>query len=179
MIFTRALDSLQEGSFALAQRQSAAGAGRNSKYVFALPARYNYAFPAGYKVEAILERDPSSLARSELSFEENLKQIDNFFPCATIKLSRKIVRGEVAQLVRVLRSHRRGQRFESALPHHLLLKTCTGCVSFSFIKPNLYINRRDLTMRALVIYSTATAVIKRQLESLPQPSKPTTGRYSC
>ena len=33
--------------------------GRNSRYVFALPARYNYAFPAGYEeVEAILQSNP-------------------------------------------------------------------------------------------------------------------------
>ena len=33
--------------------------GRNSKYVFALPARYNYAFPTGYQeVEKILEGHP-------------------------------------------------------------------------------------------------------------------------
>ncbi|MGI5840036.1 MAG: copper amine oxidase N-terminal domain-containing protein [bacterium] len=33
--------------------------GRNSKYVFALPARYNYAFPAGYEeVAEILASDP-------------------------------------------------------------------------------------------------------------------------
>lgn len=33
--------------------------GRNSRYVFALPARYNYAFPAGYEeVEKILAGDP-------------------------------------------------------------------------------------------------------------------------
>jgi hypothetical protein len=33
--------------------------GRNSKYVFALPARYNYAFPTGYEeVEKILESNP-------------------------------------------------------------------------------------------------------------------------
>ena len=32
---------------------------RNSKYVFALPARYNFAFPEGYEeVEAILETNP-------------------------------------------------------------------------------------------------------------------------
>ena len=31
----------------------------NSKYVFALPARYNYAFPKGYEeVEKILEGNP-------------------------------------------------------------------------------------------------------------------------
>lgn len=33
--------------------------GRNAKYVFALPARYNYAFPEGYEeVEKILENKP-------------------------------------------------------------------------------------------------------------------------
>jgi len=32
---------------------------RNTKCVFALPARYNYAFPAGYEeVEEILENNP-------------------------------------------------------------------------------------------------------------------------
>lgn len=33
--------------------------GRNNKYVFALPARYNFAFPTGYEeVERILEGNP-------------------------------------------------------------------------------------------------------------------------
>lgn len=33
--------------------------GRNAAYVFALPARYNYAFPAGYQeVEQILQGNP-------------------------------------------------------------------------------------------------------------------------
>jgi len=33
--------------------------GRNAQYVFALPARYNYAFPAGYEeVETILANNP-------------------------------------------------------------------------------------------------------------------------
>jgi hypothetical protein len=33
--------------------------GRNSRYVFALPARYNYAYPDGYKeVEEIIEKKP-------------------------------------------------------------------------------------------------------------------------
>lgn len=32
---------------------------RNSRFVFALPARYNYAFPTGYEeVEKILESSP-------------------------------------------------------------------------------------------------------------------------
>jgi hypothetical protein len=33
--------------------------GRNSKYVFALPARYNFAFPVGFEeVETILQKKP-------------------------------------------------------------------------------------------------------------------------
>ena len=33
--------------------------GRNSRYVFALPARYNFAFPTGYQeVEKILKSNP-------------------------------------------------------------------------------------------------------------------------
>ena len=33
--------------------------GENSKYVFALPARYNFAFPAGYEeVDKIMEGKP-------------------------------------------------------------------------------------------------------------------------
>ena len=33
--------------------------GRNSKYVFALPARYNFAFPVGFEeVEKIIENKP-------------------------------------------------------------------------------------------------------------------------
>lgn len=36
--------------------------GRNRKYVFALPARYNFAFPTGFEeVERILEREPLEL----------------------------------------------------------------------------------------------------------------------
>lgn len=35
--------------------------GRDSRYVFALPARYNYAFPAGYEeLEKIISRNPIS-----------------------------------------------------------------------------------------------------------------------
>ena len=61
MIFTKELwDSLQEGKLRIgAAPIPPRELGRNSKYVFALPARYNYAFPAGYQeVEAILERAP-------------------------------------------------------------------------------------------------------------------------
>jgi hypothetical protein len=35
--------------------------GRNAKYIFALPARYNFAFPAGFEeVEKIIESKPLS-----------------------------------------------------------------------------------------------------------------------
>lgn len=40
--------------------------GRNAKYVFALPARYNYAFPAGFEeVEEILKNDPLKPTEAE------------------------------------------------------------------------------------------------------------------
>lgn len=40
--------------------------GRNSKYVFALPARYNFAFPKGYEeVEDILNGNPLQAAEEE------------------------------------------------------------------------------------------------------------------
>jgi hypothetical protein len=39
--------------------------GRNEQYVFALPARYNYAFPTGYEeVENILEGNPLQIAHN-------------------------------------------------------------------------------------------------------------------
>jgi hypothetical protein len=61
MIFTHAQwNSLQKGKFSV----GAAPVGpteieRSRSYVFALPARYNYAFPTGYEeVERILEGNP-------------------------------------------------------------------------------------------------------------------------
>ena len=52
-------DKMQEGEFHIgAAPMSPKELGRNSKYVFALPARYNYAFPTGYEeVEEILGKD--------------------------------------------------------------------------------------------------------------------------
>ena len=61
MIFTiDQWDSLQQEKFHIgAAPMSPRELGRNSKYVFALPARYNYAFPAGYEeVDKILEGNP-------------------------------------------------------------------------------------------------------------------------
>ena len=61
MIFTLdQWDSLQKGSFHVgAAPINPTELGRNTGYVFALPARYNYAFPAGYEeVEEILKNNP-------------------------------------------------------------------------------------------------------------------------
>lgn len=61
MIFTLAQwDALQADGFHIgAAPMNPSELGRNSKYVFALPARYNYAFPTGYEeVEDILEGKP-------------------------------------------------------------------------------------------------------------------------
>ena len=61
MIFTLAQwNALQQGKFHIgAAPIGPSELGRNSKYVFALPARYNYAFPTGYQeVENILNGKP-------------------------------------------------------------------------------------------------------------------------
>jgi hypothetical protein len=61
MIFTIAQwDSLEQGKFHIgAAPIGPTELGRNSKYVFALPARYNFAFPPGFEeVEEILENNP-------------------------------------------------------------------------------------------------------------------------
>lgn len=61
MVFTRnQWDALQQEEFHIgAAPMGPKELGRNSKYVFALPARYNYAFPTGYEeVERILEDNP-------------------------------------------------------------------------------------------------------------------------
>lgn len=43
--------------------------GRNNEYVFALPARYNYAFPTGYEeVEQILNNKPLRVVNADLQF---------------------------------------------------------------------------------------------------------------
>ncbi|MDH7480274.1 MAG: hypothetical protein QHH02_09705, partial [Syntrophomonadaceae bacterium] len=61
MVFTLAQwNSLQQGNFHIgAAPVGPRELGRNSRYVFALPARYNYAFPTGYEeVEQILAGNP-------------------------------------------------------------------------------------------------------------------------
>ncbi|OQA07060.1 MAG: hypothetical protein BWY65_02011 [Firmicutes bacterium ADurb.Bin373] len=61
MVFTHAQwDALQNGEFHIgAAPIGPSELARNSSYVFALPARYNYAFPPGYEeVENILRGDP-------------------------------------------------------------------------------------------------------------------------
>ncbi|AGL01885.1 hypothetical protein [Desulfoscipio gibsoniae] len=61
MIFTLTQwNSLQQGKFHIgAAPMGPNELGRNTRHVFALPARYNYAFPTGFKeVENILESNP-------------------------------------------------------------------------------------------------------------------------
>lgn len=61
MIFTVSQwDNLQQEKFHIgAAPIGPSELGRNSKYVFALPARYNYAFPTGYEeVDTILQGKP-------------------------------------------------------------------------------------------------------------------------
>ncbi len=61
MVFTlRQWDALQQDEFHIGPAPiGPTELGRNAKYVFALPARYNYAFPKGYEeVEKILESNP-------------------------------------------------------------------------------------------------------------------------
>jgi hypothetical protein len=61
MVFTTAQwDALQKEEFHIgAAPVGPSELGRNSKYVFALPARYNFAFPEGYEeVEQILKGKP-------------------------------------------------------------------------------------------------------------------------
>jgi hypothetical protein len=58
MVFTHAQwEALENGEFHIgAAPTNPSRLGRNSEYVFALPARYNYAFPEGYEeVEDIIE----------------------------------------------------------------------------------------------------------------------------
>lgn len=61
MVFTLTQwNSLQQGEFHIgAAPVGPSELGRNTRYVFALPARYNYAFPTGYEeVEEILKSNP-------------------------------------------------------------------------------------------------------------------------
>ena len=60
MVFTlEQWSSLEKGEFHIgAAPVPPRKLGQNDKYVFALPSRYNFAFPEGYEeVEAILETD--------------------------------------------------------------------------------------------------------------------------
>ena len=61
MVFTRAQwRSLRQEKFLVSAAPFAPGElGRNSRYVFALPPRYDYAFPPGYEeVEEIMRNNP-------------------------------------------------------------------------------------------------------------------------
>jgi beta-lactamase regulating signal transducer with metallopeptidase domain len=68
MIFTiKQWDLLQQGKFHIgAAPINPSELGRNSSYVFALPARYNYAFPTGYQeVEQLLANHPLQTLKPE------------------------------------------------------------------------------------------------------------------
>lgn len=59
--------------------------GRNDKYVFALPARYNYAFPTGYEeVESILESNPLKPVSEAGSgmVETDLQVVEVYYVCS-------------------------------------------------------------------------------------------------
>jgi hypothetical protein len=76
MIFTlNQWSSLEKGEFHIgAAPIGPAMLGQNNEYVFALPARYNYAFQAGYKeVENILENNPLQPKSVEKDTSENEK----------------------------------------------------------------------------------------------------------
>ena len=60
MVFTYdQWDMIQKNSSAGCSTHTPQELGRNAGYVFALPARYNFAFPTGYEeVENILDNNP-------------------------------------------------------------------------------------------------------------------------
>jgi hypothetical protein len=88
-------NSLQQGEFHIgAAPILPSELGRNSSYVFALPARYNYAFPLGYKeVEQILENKPfqtnqatdltTALLLNMMQLANQGKVINSDFPAKT------------------------------------------------------------------------------------------------
>jgi type II secretory pathway pseudopilin PulG len=71
MVFTyQQWETMQQGEFHIgAAPINPSELGRNNTYVFALPARYNYAFPAGYEeVDEILQNDPLQIFDSTAPF---------------------------------------------------------------------------------------------------------------
>ncbi|MGI6453057.1 MAG: copper amine oxidase N-terminal domain-containing protein [Syntrophomonadaceae bacterium] len=78
MVFTMPQwNALQQGEFSVGSAPVAPKElGRNSQYVFALPARYNFAFPTGYEeVEEILENDSLKTWEGALAPEQAEKVI--------------------------------------------------------------------------------------------------------
>ncbi|MDD4802841.1 MAG: copper amine oxidase N-terminal domain-containing protein [Syntrophomonas sp.] len=78
MVFTHTQwNSLGQGDFHIgAAPMDPKELGRNSKYVFALPARYNYAFPVGYEeVEKILAGNPLQSLETNIIQPETAKEI--------------------------------------------------------------------------------------------------------
>ncbi|HWR60275.1 MAG TPA: hypothetical protein VN580_01605, partial [Clostridia bacterium] len=83
MIFTLAQwNSMQKGDFHIgAAPIDPTELGRNIGYVFALPARYNYAFPAGYEeVEEILKNNPIQTLDECGVKEPEALSLKDFFP---------------------------------------------------------------------------------------------------
>jgi|GEM_PF-430934 len=85
MVFTLAQwEALQKGDFHVgAAPINPSELGRNIGYVFALPARYNYAFPEGYEeVEKILKDNPiQTIDKCGVEAPEQLS-LKNFFPAS-------------------------------------------------------------------------------------------------
>lgn len=85
MVFTIAQwDAMESGKFHIgAAPIDPSELGRNSAYVFALPARYNYAFPTGYEeVEDILKGNP--LKPNEIYGSTSSTQISTAAPSSSV-----------------------------------------------------------------------------------------------
>lgn len=78
MVFTLSQwNSLQQGDFHIgAAPMGPKELARNKQYVFALPVRYNFAFPTGYEeVEQILENDPLQSWKEDILAPEQAEKI--------------------------------------------------------------------------------------------------------
>lgn len=101
MVFTMSQwNALQQDEFSVgAAPVGPRELGRNSQYVFALPARYNFAFPTGYEeVEEILANDPLTTWEGALAPEQAEKTIKET-AANLIKALRAKDAGAVADLV--------------------------------------------------------------------------------
>jgi hypothetical protein len=101
MVFTRSQwNALQQGEFSVgAAPVGPRELGRNSQYVFALPARYNFAFPTGYEeVEEILENESLKTWEGALAPEQAEKTIKETAASLIKALSTKNA-GAIADLI--------------------------------------------------------------------------------